>query len=253
MEDQLPFRRRSLDLLDPRLFPTRESVVDFLRGDHFVVLCTAISCAFDTEDLDLPDQTVSDLRSAALSALDDIELLVADAVEAKNVIFDRGHRDVFDSPSGERIQRLCYLQLVGHASDMTLRNVLAEFVQGQIKSLQSDHLAGEAPSGATEQPATESTPQEPRLDVARQLHERVSDRLHLIATMAEVDCDDEISSVACDTINLVASLADCIGTEPSSWDYESQLEPRTRRRQFLEGSCAEQPASSERRAAHRSA
>ncbi len=76
--------------------------------------------------------------------------------------------------------------------------------------------------GATEQPPTESAPQEPRLEIARILRERISKRLYLISELAETSTDQEITDVAIDTAELVGTVAECLetGTMP---EHESEL------------------------------
>ena len=75
----------------------------------------------------------------------------------------------------------------------------------------------------TARPSTESAPQEPHIQVARQLRERVQERLLLIAEMAEVNSDKDISSVACDTVDLVVALVQAIETGTQPADYKSVL------------------------------
>ncbi len=92
------------------------------------------------------------------------------------------------------------------------------------------------PSADMEQPPTESASQEPRLEVARILRERVANRLYLIGDITETettiregddtirrfDYDREIDAVVCDTVKLVEALAQYLetGTLP---EHKSQL------------------------------
>lgn len=145
MEEREPFRDRTLHLLDPRLFPTKESAVEFLRSDHFVALAHAIDRAMVAvdDDWDIPNELAEKMRTAASYAIEDVALLVSDAVRANVVVFD-GDQDAWKSePPKDRIETLCDLATVGAISGMTLAPELVELTQKHIDSFQGRELPGE--------------------------------------------------------------------------------------------------------------
>ncbi len=233
-ERREPFRDRTLHILDPRLFPTRESVIDFLRSDHFVALTHAIERAV-TCDFRVPEKLADKMRLAASYAIDDVALLVSDAVGSKRLVFDRDQNSWEEHPPQNRTEYLCNLAAAVAAENLlTLGPEFMEFCQKHIDSIQRRELPAEEdeevpeseePSGATESPPPESAQQEPRFEVARILRERVNERIFLTTVLSHPDSvypDRAVDAVVCDTVKLVQALAEYLetGTMP---EFKSHL------------------------------
>ena len=186
-QERLEFTTDILTFSGEKLSP--EAALQWLATEY-VALEEALSCVFIAEDEDDRAQfqflanDLTRLHDAAVTALKTREPVVLRCIGPNRAVDFEDHTRILgqvvaqahleeqaDSPAGEGFRRL---------GELLVARLKAEVKLGEATAAT---VAEEEP--ATAQPATESASQEPHLEVARILRERVAPRLHLIGDITQ--------------------------------------------------------------------
>ena len=136
-ESRTPLKDQTLSLLDPRLFPDKESVVEFLRSPAYAAFLSVVGAVLSDDcDSYISASLRGHARAAACCAHDDLAILVADAVGSELLVFNRSddHAALF---SADRIECLSLLVTIALCGGLAFAKELDEFVSMHNRSLRA--------------------------------------------------------------------------------------------------------------------